>query len=63
METTNIILIVAGVIATLAGLATFFNPNFARIIRAPGSPRIKAMIALIAGVILIIVGFVFQFTT
>ena len=63
MEITNTIFIVAGVIAILTGLATFFNPNFARIIRAPGGPRIKAMIALIAGVILIIVGFVFQFTT
>jgi len=62
MEITNTILIVIGVIAILIGLATFFNPNFARIIRAPGSPRTKAMISLIGGVILIIVGLVFQFS-
>jgi hypothetical protein len=62
MEITNTILIVAGVIVTLIGLATFFNPNFARIINAPGGPKIKAMVALIAGVILIIVGLVFQFS-
>ena len=61
MEITNIILIVVGAIVTLIGIATFFNPNFARIINAPGGPRIKAIVALIAGIILIMVGLVAQF--
>jgi len=63
METTNIILIIAGVIVALFGIGAFLNPNLARWINAPGPPIIKAIIALVIGIILIIVGFVFQFTT
>ncbi len=36
------------------GLA--INPNFARYINAPGGPRLKATIALIVGIIIIIIG-------
>ena len=56
MEITNIILLVSGVIVALFGLAAFFNPNVARWINAPGGPRLKAMIAMVIGVILIIIG-------
>jgi len=63
METTNIILIITGVTAALFGIGAFLNPNLARWIRAPGTPIIKAIIALVIGIIFIIVGFVFQFTT
>ena len=61
MELANTILIIAGVIVVLIGLTAFFNPNFARIINAPGGPRMKAIFALIAGVILIIVSLIVQF--
>ncbi len=63
MEITNIILIIAGVIVALFGIGAFLNPNLARWINAPGTPIIKAVIAIATGIILIIVGFVFQFTT
>ena len=61
MTLTNTILLIVGAIVTLIGLAAFFNPNFARIINAPGGPRLKGSIAMIAGVILIIIGMIYQF--
>ncbi|EMR74344.1 hypothetical protein MBGDN05_00738 [Thermoplasmatales archaeon SCGC AB-539-N05] len=63
MEITNIILLISGIIVVLFGIGAFLNPNLARWINAPGTPIIKAVIAIAIGIILIIVGFVFQFTT
>jgi hypothetical protein len=60
MEITNIILLISGAIVFLFGLGAFLNPNLARWINAPGSPTIKAIIAMITGVILIILGFIIQ---
>lgn len=56
MGLTNTILLVSGVIVTLIGVAAFLNPNLARWINAPGGPRLKAIIAMIVGIILVIVG-------
>jgi len=61
MGITNIILLIVGLIVTLFGIGAFFNPNLARWINAPGSSIIKAIIAMVAGVILIILGFIIQF--
>ncbi|UCF12816.1 MAG: hypothetical protein JSW06_00810 [Thermoplasmatales archaeon] len=63
MNTTNIILLIVGVCVTLFGIGAFFNPNIARWINAPGGPRSKAIIAIIIGLILIIVGLVIQIPT
>ncbi len=60
MNVTNTVLIVVGFIVIIIGIAAFLNPNFARIINAPGSPRLKAIIALIIGVIIIIIGLITQ---
>lgn len=60
MGITNTILIVVGLFVTLIGLAAFFNPNFARWINAPGGPRIKAIIAMIIGIIIIIASIIIQ---
>jgi hypothetical protein len=57
MGIANTILIVTGAIVTLIGVLTLFFPNLARIINAPGGPRLKAIIAIIIGLIIIIVGF------
>ena len=57
---TNTIITVVGVIVILVGLAAFINPNFSRLINAPGSPRLKASIAIIVGVIILIIGFIYQ---
>ncbi len=54
------ILIVAGIIVIIIGLAVFINPNFSRLINAPGGPRLKASIAIIVGVILSIIGLIIK---
>ena len=60
MALANTILIVVGIIVIVIGLATFINPNFSRLINAPGGPRLKGSIAMIVGVILLIIGLVIQ---
>ncbi len=63
METVNIILLVSGAIVLLFGIGAFLNPNIARLINAPGGPRLKAIIALIVGIILVIVSFIYEIPT
>ena len=60
MEIVNIILIITGVIVLLFGIGAFLNPNIARWINAPGGPRLKAMIATIIGIILIVIAFIIE---
>ncbi len=60
MSLSNTILIVAGIIVIIIGLAAFINPNFSRLINAPGGPRLKASIAIIVGVILSIIGLIIK---
>ena len=61
MGITNTVLLIVGVIVVLFGIGAFFNPNLARWINAPGSRKIKAIIALITGIILIVVSFIINF--
>ena len=61
MEFANTILFAVGVIVILFGVAAFFNPSFARWINAPGGPRLKALIAIVVGVILVIVSLIVKF--
>ena len=61
MEIVNLITLIVGFIVILIGIAAFINPNFARIINAPGSPRLKAIIAMVAGVIIVIISLIVQF--
>ena len=63
MNTANIILLIVGACVILFGIGAFFNPNIVRWINAPGGPRLKAIIAIIIGVMLIIVGLVIQIPT
>lgn len=58
MEIVNIILLVTGLIVLFFGIGAFLNPNLARWINAPGGPRLKAIIATIVGIILIIISFI-----
>ncbi len=60
METTNIILLAAGIIVLLFGIGAFLHPNIARWINAPGGPRLKAIIATIIGIILIVIAFIIE---
>ena len=63
MDTTNTIVVIVGLIVLLFGIAAFFNPNWARWINFPGGPRLKAIAALIIGIIIIIIGFILQIPT
>lgn len=56
METVNTVLIIVGALLTLLGALTIFIPSLSRIINVPGGPRLKAIISIIIGLILIIVG-------
>ena len=56
MIDTNTILIITGAIITIIGIAGFLNPNFTKIVSAPGGPRLKAIIAIVAGLIILIAG-------
>ena len=62
METANIILLIVGLIVLLFGIGAFLNPNFARWINSPGGPRLKAIIAIVVGIILMIVSVIYKFT-
>ena len=55
MGLANTILIVVGALVTLIGVLTIFIPNLARIINVPGGARLKAIIAIIIGLILILI--------
>jgi len=58
METINIVIIIVGAIVSLIGIAAFLNPNFAKLINVPGGPKLKAVIALIIGLIILIYGLI-----
>ena len=59
METINIVIIIVGAIISLIGIGAFLNPNFAQLINVPGGgPRLKAMVALIVGLIILIYGLI-----
>lgn len=61
MDSANTILIAVGVIVLLFGVAAFFNPSFARWINAPGGPKLKALIAIVVGIIIVIVSLIIRF--
>ena len=58
METINIVLIIVGVIVSLIGVAAFLNPNFSKLINVPGGPKLKAIVAIIIGLIILITGLI-----
>jgi len=60
MELANTILLISGAIVSLFGIASFINPNFARWINAPGGPKLKATIAFIVGIILVVIGLIIE---
>ena len=53
----SIILPIIGIILIGIGLATLINPNFSRWINLPGDARLKAVVSIIIGTILLILSF------
>ena len=58
METINIVLIIVGAVVSLIGVAAFLNPNFSKLINVPGGPKLKAIVAIIIGLIILITGLI-----
>ena len=58
METINMVLIIVGAIVSLIGVAAFINPNFSKLINVPGGPKLKAIVAIIIGLIILITGLI-----
>ncbi len=58
MDTVNIIIIIVGAIVSLIGIAAFLNPNFAKLINVPGGPKLKSIVAIIIGLIILIYGLI-----
>ncbi len=58
METINLVLTIIGSIITLIGIIAFFVPNFAKLINVPGGPKIKGIVAIIIGIIILIYGLI-----
>lgn len=63
MNIVNTILLITGIIVTLIGIGAFLNPNIAKIINAPGGARLKALIAMIIGIIFVIISFIVDIPT
>ena len=60
MTITNYILIIVGGLVVFVGILSIFFPGLTRIINAPGGERIKSIIAIIIGLILLLIGIVFD---
>ena len=63
MSITNYILIIIGVIVALIGGLSIFFPGLTKIINSPGNERIKSIIALITGSILLTLGLIIELPT
>ena len=61
MAIPNLILIVAGAIIVLLGIGTLLNPNIERLINLPGGATVKALVSLVIGIIIMIIGFTMTF--
>ncbi len=58
MAIPNLILIIVGAIIVLLGFGILINPNIERLINLPGGATLKAIISLVTGTVIIIMGFV-----
>lgn len=58
MTITNYILIIVGGLVALVGIFSIFFPGLTRMINAPGGERIKSIIAIIIGLILLLIGII-----
>jgi len=56
MTVANYIFIILGVIIALMGALSIIFPGLTRIINAPGDHRLKSIIAIIVGLIILIIG-------
>lgn len=60
MNIGNTIILIIGAIIILFGIGAFLYPNLSRWINAPGGPKLKAIISIIVGIILILISFIVE---
>jgi hypothetical protein len=60
MSITNYILTIIGGIVTLIGILSIFYPGLTKIINVPGGERMKSIIAIISGLVIVTIGLVFE---
>lgn len=56
MTITNYILIIVGVFVALLGILSIFFPGLTRVINAPGGARVRSIIAIVIGLIILMIG-------
>ena len=56
MSITNYVMILVGVGVAILGILALFIPQLTKIISLPGSPRMKALISVIVGLIFLLIG-------
>ena len=49
-----------GILLAVIGIVALFVPTLARIISAPGNEKIKAIVTIIAGIIVAVNGYIFR---
>ena len=60
MYLLNTILLLVGIIVLIIGILAFLNPTIARLINAPGGPKMKAIIAAIIGLFFILLALLIE---
>jgi len=63
MTTANLILLLVGGIVTILGVLSIFYPGLTRVINAPGGPRLKSIMAIIIGLVILIIGLIIELPT
>jgi hypothetical protein len=63
MIEANTVFIIIGSLVTILGIIALFVPKLTRIINAPGGPRLKAIIAIITGIIIMLIGIFVEIPT
>jgi len=63
MAFVNTVFIIVGLLTAIIGISSFFIPGLTRIINAPGGPILKAIIAVIIGIIFILLGLIIKIPT
>ncbi len=63
MTTANLILLLVGGIVIILGVLSIFFPGLTRVINAPGGPRLKSIIAIIIGLVILIIGLIIELPT
>jgi sorbitol-specific phosphotransferase system component IIC len=60
MDQVAAFMIGVGILISILGILAFFIPALTKIINFPGNERIKALAALIAGIIISVIGYLYR---